>query len=260
MVNGGKLDVEDVRTMVRLVGEAASRGTSHERARHHLMEGLRKLIDADCWVWSLGYLDPEKPPVYVSLQHGGFDDHRFAKFLQAVEHPEMTALTAPFAAEVMSPPHTQVTRLRQEIDPENRLETTPAHFFWDAADIFPVMLSAHPLDERCVSIIGVYRRRDQQPFGERERHIAHILMCEVPWLHANGWPHDFGVETPSLPRSRRLVLNLLLEGHSRKQVADQLNLSLHTVSDYIKDIYRTFKVHSHAELMRRFAKIDTPPR
>lgn len=255
-MSNGKLDEADVRAMVRLVGEAASRGSSHLAARRHLMEGLKKLIDADCWVWSLGYLESEKPPVYVSIQHEGFDEDRFTQFLQAVEHPEMTALTAPFAAEVMKSPRIQVTRLRQEMDPENRLATTDANVFWQAANIYPVMLSAHPLDERCVSIIGVYRRLDQPLFAERERQIAHILMTEVPWLHANGWPHDFGVETPTLPRSRRLVLNLLLEGHSRKQVADKLDLSLHTVSGYIKDIYRTFKVHSHAELMRRFAKME----
>lgn len=251
------LDISDVRAMVRLVGEAASGGASLLNARRHLMEGLRKLIDADCWVWSLGYLEMDKAPVYVSLQHEGFDEDRFAQFLQAVEHPEMEALTAPFTAEVMSGSRTQVTRLRQEIDPANRLATSPADVLWKAADIYPVMLSAHPLDDKCVSIIGVYRRRDQPLFGERERQIAHILMTEVPWLHAKGWPHDFGVEAPNLPRSRRLVLNLLLEGHGRKQVADKLNLSLHTVSDYIKDIYRTFKVHSQAELMKRFASTES---
>jgi DNA-binding CsgD family transcriptional regulator len=40
-------------------------------------------------------------------------------------------------------------------------------------------------------------------------------------------------------------------------VADQLNLSIHTVSDYVKDIYRNFGVQSHAELMRRFTRGDS---
>lgn len=110
----------------------------------------------------------------------------------------------------------------------------------------------HPLNDQCVSFIGIYRRADQPLFNERERQIAHILLTEVPWLHAEGWPEDFGGLAPSLSRKRRLVLNLLLEGDSRKIVADKLALSIHTVSDYIKDIYRTFGVRSHAELMRRF--------
>lgn len=252
----GTLAESDVRAMVRLVAEVASLGLCHLAARRYLMEGLKNLIDADCWVWSLGYLESEKPPVYVSLQHAGFNEDRFTQFLQAVEHPAMTELTAPFIAEVMKTPRMQVTMLRQEFDPGSRLSSTAADVFWRAADIHPVMLSAHPLDECCVSMIGVYRRLDQPLFSERERQIAHILMTEVPWLHANGWPQDFGVETPSLPRSRRLVLNLLLEGHGRKQVADKLGLSLHTISGYIKDIFRTFKVHSHAELMRRFSKME----
>ena len=254
------IDEKDVRAMVRLVGEVASLNTTHSAAKEYLMNGLAKMVGADCWVWALAYLHPEKPPVYVSLQHQGFSEERFATYLQAVEHPDMMALTAPFAAEAMSRQRSQLTWLRQQIDPGNRFPTSDAYPYWLAADIAPLMLSGHPLNEQCLSLIALYRRADADLFDERERQIAHILLTEVPWLHANGWPQDFGVETPTLPRSHRLVLNLMLESFSRKQIADKLGLSVHTVSDYIKVIYRTFKVHSHAGLMRRFARVEPEPR
>jgi DNA-binding NarL/FixJ family response regulator len=242
---------EDARAMVRLVAEVAALRADHSTAKRHLMNGLKEIVGADCWTWALGYLHPDKPPVYVSLNHEGFTEESYAIYLQALEHPDMKVLTAPFAREVMAGDGL-VTRLRQQIDGDSCFEETDAYVLWKAADIAPLILSAKPLNERCVSTIALYRRADRPLFDERERQIAHILLTEVPWLHASGWPEDFGVRTPSLSRKRRLVLNLLLEGYSRKIIADKLGLSIHTVSDYVKDIYGTFGVQSHAELMCRF--------
>jgi DNA-binding CsgD family transcriptional regulator len=39
-----------------------------------------------------------------------------------------------------------------------------------------------------------------------------------------------------------------------------VDLSIHTVGDYVKDIYRAFGVQSHAELMRRFTGGDNSDR
>lgn len=247
------IDEEDARTMVRLVADVAALRTDHTSAKAALMSGLAKMIRADCWAWTLAYLHPEKPRVYVSIQHDGFSEDRFARFLQAGEHPDMEMLTAPFARDLMNA-GTHVTRLRQQIDPEGKFPSTDAYQLWQAADVAPLMLSAQLVNEHCASLIGIYRRADQPLFNEREARLAHIILTEVPWLHAAGWPDDLGAQTPSLSRKRRLVLNLLLEGHSRKIVADKLGLSVHTVSGYVKEIYATFGVRSHAELMRRFTK------
>lgn len=241
--------------MVRLVGETVALRGDHAQAKRFLMDGLLRMVDADCWAWTLGYLHPDKPPIYVSIQHGGFSPEGFAKYIHAVEHPEMQELTAPFSREIMEA-EGQVTRLRQEIDGKNRFEESAAYPVWIEADLEALMLSAKPLDRASTSLIAIYRRAGRPLFNERERQIAHILLSEVPWLHATGWPEDFGVQTPTLSRKKRLVLHLLLEGNSRKIVADQLELSVHTVCDYVKEIYQTFGVRSHAELMRRFTGAD----
>lgn len=242
--------------MVRLVADVAALNADHSTAKRHLMSGLKKMIGADCWAWTLSYLHPDRPPAYVSFYHEGFTESRFAHYLQAIEHPDMQRLTAPFAEAIRSGGASQVTRLRQQIDPEQRFLSSDVYPLWLAADIAPLILSAKPLTEECVSLIALYRRPDQPLFTERESRIAHILLTEVPWLHATGWPEDFGVTAPELPRRRRVVLNLLLEGRSRKEIAGALDLSVHTVSDHVKEIYRTFRVQSHAELMRRFIRGD----
>ncbi|RYD79417.1 MAG: LuxR family transcriptional regulator [Verrucomicrobiaceae bacterium] len=260
---GDSVDEKDARAMVRLVAEVAALRGDHTASKRYLMNGLRELAGADSWVWALGYLDPTRPPVYASYLHEGFDDERFARYLQAIEHPGMKVLTGPFTRELMER-GTQHTRTREQIDeirrsqhgdmPGDAAAIAVANECLLAADISSLIVSARPLNEECVSIIGLYRRPEQAAFSERDRKVAHILLTEAFWLHAEGWPEDFGAKTPELSRPRRLVLNLLLEGHSRKMIADQLSLSIHTVSDYVKDIYSNFKVQSHAELMRRFTR------
>ena len=116
---------EDARAMVRLVAEVAALRADHLTAQRHLMNGLKEIIGADCWTWALGYLHPDKPPVYASLNHEGFTDESFGLYLQALEHPDMKALTVPFARDVMAG-NELVTRLRQEIDQENLFPTTDA--------------------------------------------------------------------------------------------------------------------------------------
>lgn len=250
-----QIDEKDARAMVRLVADVAGLRADHAVAKRHLMEGLAKIIGADCWAWSLGYFHPEKAPVYVSVLHGGFSEERFVRLIQATDHPEMKKLMAPFSRDLMIQ-KCHLTRLRQELDAENGVPfaTSEVYPLWLAADIVPLILSARPLNEQCLSVIALYRRADQPLFDDRERQIAHIILTEVSWLHATGWPEDLGAKAPTLTRRCRIVLNLLLEGNSRKFIAAELGLSINTVSGYVKEIYTAFEVQSHAELMRRFTK------
>jgi DNA-binding CsgD family transcriptional regulator len=256
MVQG--LPEEDVRAMVRLVADVASLHSDQRSAKRSLMNGLKELIGAECWVWTLAYVHPEKRPAYVSVDHGGFSQERFVRLLTASDHPDMKDLMAPLVR-AMETSAGQVTLLRQEIDPDNRFLTTGAYPLWIAADIAPIILSARTIHRECLSLVALYRGAQCPLFSEREKKIAHILLHEVPWLHAIGWPEDFGAPAPALSPRRRLVLNLLLEGHSRKSIAHHLALSVHTVSDYVKDVYAALGVKSHSELMRRFGGgVPTP--
>lgn len=58
--------------------------------------------------------------------------------------------------------------------------------------------------------------------------------------------------TAELPPRVRQVLALALCGHSRKAIAEKLELSEHTVVDYLKQIYKQFGVNSRVQLLSRF--------
>jgi len=47
------------------------------------------------------------------------------------------------------------------------------------------------------------------------------------------------------------VINLLLQGMSRKRIATEIGVSIHTLNGYIKDVYSRFEVHSQSEPIHR---------
>jgi hypothetical protein len=241
----------DSRAMVRLLGDTAALDGGHAKKKQFLMKGLCTLIAADAWVWTLGTrTGPGEPQAYAGFLHGGFDEERFAKLLIAIEHPAMAEVAAPFfeAIETIRP----ATMLRHEIDPKRLASADGVRECWENADIGPLMMTGHPLDEKALSAAAFYRKLHDEPFSEREKQITHIIFTEVPWLHATGWPDDRGVTVPKIFPRQRLVLNLLLDGLDRKRIATHMGITENTVAGYAKDVYLHFDVHSQPELMRKF--------
>lgn len=242
----------DVRSVVRLLGDVASRDTDFLEKKTFLMNGLCNLIDADAWIWGVGQHNPDAAPFYVSFTRGNIDDERFAKLMQAVNHPEMEVFARPYSEELQKT-QKHLTRLRQQINSDGSFSGSKAEAAWRNANIDAVILSCKPLADGGFSSIGIYRNLGKPLFSERESRIAHIVLSEVSLLHLQGLPAERGESAESLYPRLRTVLNLLIESWSRKQIAAQLQLSENTVHTYVKEIYRHYGVHSHAELIKRFS-------
>lgn len=250
------LTESDVRSMIRLVGEVVASRDNLAGMKRLLMDGLCDLVKADAWVWCLGCaMEPGKMPVYLSMDHGGFDEERYAGMLRAAAHPDLAWISETMIRE-MREKNSQVTRLREQLAARDELAVAGIATHMKEADIGPFVIVMRPIDDRSVSTLGLYRRAVEPAFTDRECRIAHIVLSEVPWLHEQGWPEDRGATVPKLSPRRQLVLNLLLEGRSRKQIAAALGLSENTVATYQKGIYGHFQVNSHATLMHRFRHGD----
>ncbi len=250
------LEEEDVRAVIRLMGEVASSEGDHTAKKRQLMEGLCRIIDADAWVWGLGHhTQPGQTPAFVGMLHGGFTDETYAALTRAYEHPGMAAPQSKFAAEVADR-KTHLTRLRSQIDPYDDYRKTGAFEFWQKAGINGVIMSMRPMDQLSFSVTTVYRRLSAPIFSERDNRLAHIVFTGVPWLHAQGWPEDRGVSLPRLSSRQRMTMNLLIQGYTRGEIAGHLEISPHTVNDYVKDVFNHFSVHSQAELISRFRNGD----
>ncbi len=219
--------------------------------RRLLIEKLAEIIAADAWFWAVvARATPGKLPTFSVLMKGGFSDERFAKYMQAQEHPDMIRFNGPLFAE-MSEKQTHLTRLRQQLDPEGDFPRSKVYTLWKAANLGPLIFSVWPKGDREMGVAAFFRDFDCHLFEERERWIVHVLLADVAWLH-DKWedgPHD---AMRDLPPRLHTVTNLLLQGMSRKLIAGELNISIHTVNDYVKDIFRRFETHSTGELIQRF--------
>lgn len=245
-----------MRDIVRLLGEVISSRRDFSGVKRLLVEGICRLVNADAWAWSLGCAaEPGQQPIYLGMAHGGFDEARYARLILAAGHPDMAWASEKLLQE-MRERAAHVTRARHQIVDEATFAASGVNAYLRDADIGPFIFSLRPIDERAVSTISIFRRANAPPFSERESRIAHILLTELPWLHEQGWPADRGASVPRLSPRLRLVLNLLLDGRSRKEIAADLSLSEYTIAQYQKAVYSHFGVNSQTTLLRRFQMGD----
>lgn len=73
----------------------------------------------------------------------------------------------------------------------------------------------------------------------------------------DGPPRD-DADDVSLTQRELDVLNRLLSGDGEKQIAVRLDLSKHTVHDYVKAIYKKHKVASRGELLSLYVTRPVP--
>jgi len=246
---------DDAIAMVRLLANLAIPGTIQEK-RTQLLSELARMIDADFWTWSLfGEICTTPRLTHTVILSGGLTDEQLAKYLKVQEHPDLVWMTAPlFNALLETNRHT--TRLQQEMVTEEQMVNASILPALVEADTGPIIVSGRPTSTGQFSVIALFRRFGRAMFSDRESRIAHILLSEVGWLHDTAWPQHPASGIAALSPRQRTILNLLLHGQGRKQIADSMGLSIHTVHGYAKEIYEVFGVHSHAELMRRFMEGD----
>jgi len=255
LIHQSPLSEEDLRSIVRLLGEVIAATGDIDAKRRVLMEGLCELIDAESWVWCMARYEPDQPPSFVGMVHGGFDEARFARFVEAIHHPAIGTAARASTLELKDK-EAHLTRTLRQMDPDSLWESSPAASYWMRANIGTLIVSQRPMKEGGISTIGVYRRLGCPHFDERETRIAHLLLSEVPWLHFRAFPDRGGQQIARLYPRHRTILNLLCEGWNRKKIAGHLELSINTVHGYVKAIFQHFGVHSQAELISRFAKGD----
>ncbi|MDF1811620.1 MAG: LuxR C-terminal-related transcriptional regulator [Verrucomicrobiales bacterium] len=242
--------------MIRLLGDVAGTENQIEAKRAMLLEGLRSLIDADRWVWTLmGYVSENTKVPHTLFLHGGFAEGELTKYLEIQEHSDLKWMTEKFFTELQET-EKNVTRLGQQLVTEEQLAGADIYPHLVQANLGPIALFGRSTRNGQVSVISFFRTVDRPLFSSRDARIIHIILSEVQWMHENSWPNHPREEISRLSPRLRTVLCLMIQGASRKTIARELSLSLHTVHGYIKHIYQALGVHSQSELICRFIEGD----
>ncbi len=142
-------------------------------------------------------------------------------------------------------------RRRVELVDDATWERTPmAEVMRETNDVEDIVSAVTRLDSTGWAFgVGLQRPVGDRPFTEHERVLLELLIRQVGRsLRRTLVPS--GTRSRLSPRLRE-TLEQILGGYGDKQIAARMNLSQHTVHEYVKELYRRFDVSGRQELVLR---------
>lgn len=251
----------DVAAMLRLIGECRELGDDPAIWRQHFLGVIAKLIDADLSSGGevTGCLTGRVASPGVALwgfDHGFNLDGLRILWEWNVVDPDFSQLWVKFRDRLRESP-AGATVARYQVFSNEPWERSPDYQqAMRTLGVDAVMHSFHQLPSGDGVFEGCcwFRARGRAEFDEREVALVSLLHQEAVRL-IGGPLARFDEPGPSqLPRRVRQTLRCMLEGDSDKQIAARLSLSLHTVNQYAKRIYRHFGVSGRSELLARWVR------
>lgn len=256
MAESDGLRVGDIRAGFRLIGECRELGADPVAWRRHLLEGLRRLTDAQV-------------ALYLHVLHLGTDDETITEPLDSGFLADSDrALWAHYQREKAQRDDLFHVRYYRTFTGELRtrsLESVVDMSKWRRSRHHNEYIRACRLDDRITSsvslpetspratqVIVLHRSAADGPYPQRAKRLVRLCHEElIPLLGRQltlpGAPDD----ESALPFQLQHVLRYLLCGDSEKQIAARMGLSPHTVNRHVQRLYRRFDVHSRGELMFR---------
>jgi DNA-binding CsgD family transcriptional regulator len=251
------LPADDVRALMRLVGELRELGDEPPRWRRHLLASLETLCGTRAGlageVAVTGDLGGRAGLEVVHHEVHGISPHEEQRFEDEViwnTHGPNDAISGTWAQY-----QRKFTASRRQLVGDRvwyRSTVANEHFRpLDCGDFIVSIVPLHAL--RALASIKLFRAWDDRPFTERERLLVELVADELArdWIEPEAAPASAG--RAMSPRMRQ-VLALLSGGASEKEVAAALALSTHTVHDYVKQLHRAFGARSRSELLARTAR------
>ncbi|MGE5611842.1 MAG: LuxR C-terminal-related transcriptional regulator [Bacillota bacterium] len=271
MRDSSQLRLGDLRSIFRLVHEVEEISQPNPQSiawRQHAIVGLSTILRASQAVshhWR-DFTATGKPQI-EELTDVGWNNHKARRFWQ--EQVEQRGFRADPVTDRMSRIHSRVGTFfrRQVISDADWYSSEVVRGIIEICEIEDVLLAVFRHREADqVSGIALNRFRGEGPFSAREHSILRLFNLELYRLYRQhrlriaGEAKDQSPREPSvsLPPRTQQILQELLRGHSLKQIAQQLGLSRHTVNDHVKVIHRRFGVSTHAELMARCLRNNSP--
>lgn len=249
----------DLRQVQTLINECRERGDDAAIWTEHMARGIMRLIDAD--VVGAGHIGGPA----TGMENLGAVDFGWERgfnrqgWLNALTHfannPTYHAgMTQGFAAVARGESSLLCRRQyigdREWYDSQAYESTTYLMGFDDELCGFMPIGTADG-DMQCLII---YRDKLKRRFTQAERNRLRVFMESIQPLVGGALAGFREIRPTDLPPRVREVLACILEGDSDKQIAKRLQISLYTVQQYTKQIYRFFQVEGRSELLSRWIR------
>jgi DNA-binding CsgD family transcriptional regulator len=239
---------------MRLIGPLTADQSPPDARRRELVKGLAGLVGSDFTFWAWGRGHPERGPVVPvamisiggsAVTHRGWNSLALSPLMDR----EIRAPIAPLA-------RPQKATLRRDLFSDSR---------WKRSEVRKAIGETISMDEwmHAVRYCGpdtwcnfwLSRRIGKPPFEELDRMIVDLVLRHVALLHTVEADGDLPADMMfGLTHRQRTVLLSLLDGQSRKLIADSLNISEHTVNEHVKALFQHFGVRSAPALAAKFLR------
>jgi DNA-binding CsgD family transcriptional regulator len=239
--------------LLSLLGRCSSGHVPLHERRSQLLLELSQIFRADAQYWAWGRGHPARAPVTpIAIIHQGFTPELLGSWVDLSMDPRAKRWAQdPFLAE-LERTHQTVLDVR-------------GHWgdaVWEGCDFYrDKWVPLGIVDQIAVvrycagdtwSQLLFLRRHDAAPFAADDKNFLAAVASAIPWVD----PCTEEVVPPerflNLSGRQKGVMLLMLNGLSRKQIAEALFISEHTVGDHIKAIYQQFKVQSVSQLAALF--------
>lgn len=238
------LRYEHTRRLLRIAQEAGHL-TDHAARTAHVLAGLANVIGAPAAVAVIDEAFTTTPGVRLRapITHGVLAADRARLVATCLARPILSALArhAPHAVDEQA-----VAVRAHELIVRTADRRTSAGARHAGETLYGVRVI--PPGDGAAELI-VLHRAEGDAFTDLDRNLLALFLLEVAPALLDRPPTAVARARRRLSRREREVLAALLRGASEKEVAADLGLTVHTVHQYVKAVYRAFGVGSRGQLL-----------
>jgi DNA-binding CsgD family transcriptional regulator len=256
MARSNRLRLGDVKKAFRLVGECRDLGHDPAGWLSHAAEGVQRLLKAKLVVAAItppaGYHLNQEIPLMVNT---GWDRPEQQQIMQEYLRDEAQLADPAFhGLRRVAKPNITVRPARLVSARSFRSGESYA-LRTQSLEVEDFIFSQRLAQSGTVSFgFSPNRAVGDRAFSSGDVRLLGLLHDELARLvGAILADHRDGPLVRLTPRLRQ-TLEALLEGDSEKQIALRLQLSRHTIHEYVVELYRRFGVHSRAELLAIYVR------
>lgn len=246
----------DTLRVMRLMADVAALRGDPVRQRQHLIDGLNRLLGTSAgWMFAVDDYRPGRAIRFRAQLYTSDADPDYLRHMAefAVHNP----LTEdPYAVAILHDGRRRQVWTLDDVLPDDAARRRYAAVVevMNALDNRDGVLAAARTGERGDDIVGfsLHCLRGRGCLGPRGRTIARLAIGEIGRMIENGVLGFGPAAAAELPPRLQQMLVRLVDGRSPKQIAAELNLSLHTVREHLQRLYARHGVATREELMAKF--------
>jgi len=249
MPQSRRIRFRDVRDLFRLIGEVRELGADPKVWRPHMVKRLRRLFGAQIVVSSEVHAQTTRVPGKLRIIDIGWGcDSDDTLWDIHSERDDENLEEWRLAAGQVSPDEAAHEAVMVPVRPLQKVYGGRSF-----------VLSQYSLPHiNAVDQLGLHRAFGEKYFSATEHRLIRVFHVELGRLWKRDALRNAGNPQQDLPPRLSQTLAELLAGRSEKEIANRLELSRHTIHNYVKALHQRFEVSSRGELLAKAGAANKP--